>query len=105
MDEFEFEGDVLKVSKRGKVQKKGLCHDCLDSFDPKSLFKVTRNNFGIPHIVCVCKKMHTSPCTGTQPSIIRDLITTKTGRKRRTLAPNSVTEESRHLFLSLFIYS
>jgi hypothetical protein len=22
MDEFEFEGDVLKVSKRGKVQKK-----------------------------------------------------------------------------------
>ena len=59
MEEFEFEGDVLKVSKRGKVQKKELCHDCLDSFNPKSLFSVTRNNFGIPHIVHVCKKCKT----------------------------------------------
>jgi len=53
--EFEFEGDIPKLSKRGKLRKKEVCHDCLNSFDPKFLFNVTRNNFGIPHTVDVCK--------------------------------------------------
>lgn len=38
-----------------KLTKKEVCHDCLNSFDPKFLFNVTRNNFGIPHTVDVCK--------------------------------------------------
>ena len=38
-----------------KLTKKELCHDCLDSFNPKSLFEVIRNNYGIPHIINVCE--------------------------------------------------
>jgi len=53
--EFEFEGDVPKLLKKGKIRKKEVCHDCLNSLDPKFLYKVTRNNFGIPHTVSVCK--------------------------------------------------
>ena len=53
--EFEFENDVPKLSKQAKFRKKEVCHDCLNSFDPKFLFNVTRNNFGIPHQVHVCK--------------------------------------------------
>ena len=45
----------LKLDKRGKLRKKEVCHDCLNSFDLKFLFNVTRNNFGIPHTVNVCK--------------------------------------------------
>ena len=57
MDEgilFDGEGNI-KLEKRGKLRKKEVCHDCLNSFDPKFLFNVTRNNFGIPHTVNVCK--------------------------------------------------
>ena len=51
---FDGEGNV-KLEKRGKLRKKEVCHDCLNMFDPKFLFNVTRNNFGIPHTVDVCK--------------------------------------------------
>jgi hypothetical protein len=37
MEEIEFEGDIPKLSKRGKLRKKEVCHDCLNSFDPKFL--------------------------------------------------------------------
>ena len=49
------EHGLPKLAKRGKLQKKEVCHDCLNMFDPKFLFGVTRNNFGIPHTVHVCK--------------------------------------------------
>ena len=51
---FDKEGNI-KLEKRGKLQKKEVCHDCLNTFDPKFLFKVTRNNFGLAHYVHVCK--------------------------------------------------
>jgi hypothetical protein len=49
-DEIFFDGEGnIKLNKRGRLQKKDVCHDCLNMFDPKFLFKVTRNNYGIPH--------------------------------------------------------
>jgi len=55
---FDSEGNI-GLKKRGKLRKKEVCHDCLNSFDPKFLFDVTRNNFGIPHTVNVCKNCKT----------------------------------------------
>jgi len=51
---FDGEGN-LKLEKRGKLRKKEVCHDCLNSFDPKLLYQVLRNNYGIPHHINVCK--------------------------------------------------
>ena len=55
-NDFIFDGEgTIKLSKKGKLKKKEICHDCLNAFDPKFLYKVTRNNFGIPHTISVCK--------------------------------------------------
>lgn len=51
---FDSEGNI-KLEKRGRFRKKEVCHDCLNMFDPKFLFNVTRNNYGIPHTIHVCK--------------------------------------------------
>ena len=55
-DEIFFDGEGnIKLNKRGRLQKKEVCHDCLNMFYPKFLFKVTRNNYGIPHSIHICK--------------------------------------------------
>ena len=53
------EHGLPKLAKRGKLRKKEVCHDCLNSFDPKFLFDVTRNNYGIAHTISVCKNCKT----------------------------------------------
>jgi len=55
-DEIHFSEDgTLEIKLKGKVKRKKVCHDCLNMFDPRLLYKVLRNNFSIPHYVEVCK--------------------------------------------------
>jgi predicted metal-binding protein len=40
-----------------------VCHNCLTNVTFKKVQKLERNNFGIPHIVLVCKKCYDAAST------------------------------------------
>ena len=46
-----------------KKSEKIVCHNCLTNVTFKKAQKLERNNFGIPHIVLVCKKCYDAAST------------------------------------------